>query len=121
MELFKRGRWSRRKHHSESLLTPHDVLDKTFVLRRIRTGYDPDEVDDFLDSVAAAMAGLAPRVTAWDIRQHEFQQTKKLNSFDHEEVDDFLELIAQTLEVLETGFPQYPTIADREPPTFWGE
>jgi len=121
MAILGRGRRSHNRHHPQPRLTPHEVLDKTFVLRRIRTGYDPDEVDDYLDSVAAAMAGLAPRVTAWDIRQHEFQQTRKLNSFDHEEVDNFLELIAQTLEDLEAGFPQYPTIADLEPPTFWGE
>jgi DivIVA domain-containing protein len=121
MAILGKGRRSFYGHHQQALLTPHDVLDKSFVLRKIGTGYDPDEVDDYLDSVAAAMAGLAPWVTAWDIRQHEFRLTRKRNNFDHGEVDDFLELIALTLEAMEAGIHLYPPTDDPPPPAFWGE
>jgi DivIVA domain-containing protein len=121
MAILGRGRRRHQGNHHQALLTPHDVLDRSFVIRKIGTGYDPDEVDDYLDSIAAAMAGLAPRVTAFDIRQHEFRLTRKLNSFDQGEVDDFLELIAQTLEILEAGIRLYPPTDDLQPPTFWGE
>ncbi|MBN2177444.1 MAG: DivIVA domain-containing protein [Demequinaceae bacterium] len=117
MAILGRGRRAPHGRYLQPLLTPYDVLDRSFALRRIGTGYDPDEVDDFLDSVAAAMAGLAPRVTAFDIRQHEFQLTKKVNSFDCGEVDDFLELIAKTLEVLDQGLVQHPEI-DMPPPSW---
>ena len=119
MAILGRGRRSGRGRYLQPLLTPHDVLDRSFSIHRIGTGYDPDEVDDYLDSVAAAMAGLAPRVTALEIRQHEFQLTRKVNSYDHGEVDDFLELIARTLEVLDEGLVEYPEI-DMPPPS-WGE
>jgi DivIVA domain-containing protein len=121
MANLGRGRRRHQGDHQQALLTPHDVLDKSFVIRKIGIGYHPDEVDDYLDSIAAAMAGLAPRVTAFDIRQHEFRLTRKLNSFNQGEVDDFLELIAQTLEVLEAGTHPYPPTDDLQPPTFWGE
>jgi DivIVA domain-containing protein len=91
----------RRTHFDCSVhgpLSPQDVLDMTFVVRKVGVGYDPDEVDDYLDSVAASMAGFAPPVSAWDIRQHEFTVQRKRNSFNSEEVDNFLECIAQTLE-----------------------
>jgi len=121
MAILGRGRRTGQDAYLQALLTPYDVLDKTFVLRKIGTGYDPDEVDDFLDSVAASMAGLGPRVTAFDIRQHEFKLTRKMNSFDHGEVDDFLEMIALTLEAQETGIYPYPPPDYPQPPTVWGE
>ncbi len=98
MAIFGRRRWAHLDCSVHGPLSPQDVLDMTFVMRKVGGGYDPDEVDDYLDSVAAAMAGFAPPVSAWDIRQHEFTRSRKFKSFDPEEVDDFLECIAQTLE-----------------------
>ena len=115
MAILGRGR---RMHgrYFQALVTPYDVLDRSFDIKKLTTGYDPDEVDDYLESVAASMAGLAPRLTALDIRQHEFSLSRKFNSYDYGEVDDFLELIAQTLEYLEAEYgnlpPDYPPSPD---------
>jgi DivIVA domain-containing protein len=109
MAVFGRRRWNHLDCLAYGPLTPQDVLDMTFVVRKVRGGYDPDEVDDYLDSVAAAMAGFAPPVSAWDIRQHEFSQTRKFKSFDPEEVDNFLECIALTLEGRAGEYPPEET------------
>jgi DivIVA domain-containing protein len=55
-------------------------------------------VDDFLDAVAAAMAGFTQPLTAWDIRQYEFVNQKRYGAFSPDDVDEFLECIARTLE-----------------------
>lgn len=91
-------------------LYPEDILAQHFRVRRLTVGYDPDEVDDFLDAVAAAMAGFTAPVTAWDIRQHEFSSEKRWGSIDPDEVDDFLECIARTLEG-RAGWPPPAEIA----------
>ncbi len=85
-------------------LMPEDVLAKRFRVHRLAVGYDPEEVDDFLDGVAAAMAGFTQPLTAWDIRQHEFANQKRYGAFNPEDVDEFLECIARTLEG-STGAP----------------
>lgn len=36
------------------MLTPEDIANKQFTVRTIGKGYDPDEVDDFLDSLMVA-------------------------------------------------------------------
>jgi len=98
MAMF--GLW-RSRHHDcteHGPLLPEDVLAKHFRVHKLAVGYDPDEVDDFLDAVAASMAGFTQPLTAWDIRQHEFQNQKRLGAFSPDEVDDFLECIARTLE-----------------------
>jgi len=79
-------------------LAPEDVLGKLFRVHRFAVGYDPEEVDDFLDAVAAAMAGYTQPLTAWDIRQHEFVNQKRRGAFCPDDVDEFLECIARTLE-----------------------
>lgn len=120
MAILGRGRKSYHgRYRYVPALTPYDVLDMSFDVKKLGTGYDPDEVDDYLDSVAAAMAGLAPRVTALDIRQHEFRLSRKYGHYDFGEVDDFLELIAQTLEVLEDEYDQLPPVEPPPPPDQW--
>lgn len=98
--LSSRGR--RFPRHSDcgahGPLTPDVVLSMTFTCRKFVPGYDIDEVDDFLDHVAAAMTGFAPPVSAMDIREHVFERGMVRGGFNPEEVDDFLECIAQTLE-----------------------
>lgn len=123
MAILGRGRRANRGGNFHPLLSPHDVLDRSFALKKVGTGYDPDEVDDYLDSVATAMAGLAPRLSALDIRQHEFQHLRKFNSFDCGEVDDFLELIACTLEVLEAESADLQEMPPPPPDQWsdWGE
>jgi DivIVA domain-containing protein len=98
MAMF--GLWRRRPHDctEHGPLLPEDVLAKRFRVHKLAVGYDPDEVDDFLDAVAASLAGFTQPLTAWDIRQHEFQNQKRLGAFSPDEVDDFLECIARTLE-----------------------
>ena len=39
-------------------LTPEDIVNKRFQSTKFREGYDPDEVDDFLDEVVVAMRHL---------------------------------------------------------------
>jgi len=79
-------------------LGPDDVLAMSFKAHKLGKGYDPDEVDEFLDTVAAAMAGYVAPVTAWDVRQHEFIHSGRRGGFSAAEVDDFLECVARTLE-----------------------
>ncbi len=93
--------WKRNRRHdclNHGPLLPQDVLAKSFRVHKLTVGYDPDEVDDYLDGVAASMAGYAPPLTSWDIRQHEFTNQKRLGAFSPDDVDDFLECIARTLE-----------------------
>jgi DivIVA domain-containing protein len=94
------GRGRRRSHDcaEHGPLSPEDVLGKLFRVHRLATGYDPDEVDDYLDAVAASMAGYTEPLTGWDIRQHEFQNKKRFGALCPEDVDEFLECIARTLE-----------------------
>ncbi len=79
-------------------LSPDDVVSKHFRPQQVLKGYDPDEVDDFLDHVARAMAGFAPPISAMDVREHEFTGQRWRGSYNAEEVDDFLECIARTFE-----------------------
>ena len=79
-------------------VTPQLVIAAHFNVNRIREGYDQDEVDNFLDYVAASLAGYAPPLSPDSVRNHEFTHMVKRGGFDPEEVDDFLECIAQTLE-----------------------
>ena len=98
MAIFtRRRRWSHDCAEHGPLM-PEDVLGKLFRVHRLTVGYDPEEVDDFLDAVAASMAGYTEPLTAWDIRQHEFQNQKRFGSFSPDDVDEFLECIARTLE-----------------------
>ena len=39
-------------------LTPEDIFKKRFNLTKFRTGYDQDEVDDFLDEVGEEIKRL---------------------------------------------------------------
>lgn len=98
MAKFSLGR--RRPHDcaGHGPLTPEDVLGQLFRVHKLAVGYDPEEVDDFLDAVAAAMAGFTQPITAWDIRQHEFVDQKRFGAFSPDDVDQFLECIARTLE-----------------------
>jgi len=41
-----------------NLLTPNDVRDMEFTPRRLRTGYDMEEVDLFLDDVETTIRAL---------------------------------------------------------------
>jgi DivIVA domain-containing protein len=101
------GRGRRRSHDcaEHGPLMPEDVLGKLFRVHRLAVGYDPEEVDDFLDAVAASMAGYTDPLTGWDIRQHEFQNKKRFGAFCPEDVDEFLECIARTLEGTTGGSP----------------
>ena len=103
MAIFRRTR--AHDCYAHGPLLPEDVLAKSFRVHKLAVGYDPDEVDDFLDAVAASMAGFTQPLTAWDIRQHEFSNQKRLGAFNPGEVDDFLECIARTLEGTVGDYP----------------
>ncbi len=104
MAKFGLGRRRRHDCAGHGPLTPEDVLGKLFRVHKLAVGYDPEEVDDFLDAVAAAMAGFTQPLTGWDIRQHEFVNQKRWGAFNPDDVDEFLECIARTLEG-STGAP----------------
>ena len=62
--MFGMGKWHPHPDcAAHGPLSPDDVLAKHFKPQKLVKGYDPDEVDDFLDLVAQSMAGFtAPLV-----------------------------------------------------------
>ena len=65
---------------------------------RFRTGYDPRDVDAFLDRVVAGLRGAAAPLTARDIRESAFRTVRFGRGYDEAEVDRFLVQLAGALE-----------------------
>lgn len=80
------------------MLTPDDVHDVVFAkARRRQLGYDEAEVDDFLDRVAATLAGTE-ELTAHEVLAVELSPRKPgENAYKKAQVDAFLEQVALTL------------------------
>ncbi|MEW2358462.1 DivIVA domain-containing protein [Spirillospora sp. NPDC029432] len=64
----------------------------------LRTGYDVRDVDAFLDRVVAGLRGMAPPVTARDVRECRFRSVRIGPGYDEGEVDRFLVQLAAALE-----------------------
>jgi DivIVA domain-containing protein len=65
---------------------------------RLRSGYDVRDVDAFLDRVVAGLRGVAPPVTARDVRESAFRVVRLGPGYDEQEVDRFLLQLAAALE-----------------------
>ncbi|MFC6878944.1 MULTISPECIES: DivIVA domain-containing protein [Actinomadura] len=64
----------------------------------LRTGYDVREVDAFLDRTIAGLRGVAPPITARDVRECVFRSVRLGPGYDEQEVDRFLDQLAGALE-----------------------
>ncbi|MFI0354021.1 DivIVA domain-containing protein [Actinomadura sp. 9N407] len=64
----------------------------------VRTGYDVRDVDAFLDRVVAGLRGLAPAMTARDVRDCTFRSVRLGPGYDVAEVDRFLVQLAGAFE-----------------------
>lgn len=90
-------------------LTPQDIRDQRFPTTRLTTGYDEQEVDDFLDGAEAALEALlggrpdrAP-ITSRDVEQVRFATTRARPGYDPARVDHFLDVLAEELRRHERG------------------
>ncbi|WP_328403250.1 DivIVA domain-containing protein [Nocardia sp. NBC_00403] len=86
---------------SGPLLTPDDIHRVRFTQAPIgRRGYDTDEVDAFLDLVAATLAHGGPSgLTVTDVRAVRFTEARlSTRGYEHGEVDAFLDLVVTALE-----------------------
>lgn len=95
-------------------LTARDVRDVEF--RTAIRGYALDEVDDFLDLLAAALddleQGRTPRLSSRDVETHTFSTA--LRGYDLDDVDDFLDRAIATLAGTSQEVPKPPPSS---PPT----
>jgi DivIVA domain-containing protein len=84
-----------------ALLTPDDVHRMQFTQAAVgRRGYDTDEVDAFLDLVAATLAHGGPgSLTIADVRAVRFTDARLgTRGYTRDEVDAFLDLVVTALE-----------------------
>ncbi|WP_165975882.1 DivIVA domain-containing protein [Actinomadura rubrisoli] len=64
----------------------------------LRSGYDVRDVDAFLDRVVSGLRGVAPPVTARDVRESVFRVVRLGPGYEEQEVDRFLVQLAAALE-----------------------
>jgi DivIVA domain-containing protein len=64
---------------------------QTFPITLLRPGYQPAEVDDFVEAVRDTFLGVRqPPLTASEVRDKIFPTTRPRPGYDQEEVDAFL-------------------------------
>ncbi|MBE2998808.1 DivIVA domain-containing protein [Nocardiopsis sp. HNM0947] len=85
------------------------VRNKQFAITRLTTGYNEQEVDDFLDraefTLTMLMEGRPDRatLTATDVERVQFATTRARPGYDPEQVDLFLDALAEELRRYEGG------------------
>jgi len=88
-------------------VTARDAVHAPFRLVRFRAGYDPTQVDDFMDKVAVALreatSGGVPALSVNDIFDAQFQRTRFALGYDRNDVDDFLDRTADTLQAADAA------------------
>jgi DivIVA domain-containing protein len=68
-----------------------DVMqDTSFRPTRFRAGYDPDEVDAFVEAVADSLRSPMPRLHASDVAWQRFSSVILKRGYDRDDVDDYL-------------------------------
>lgn len=90
-------------------------LDPTFRTRRMREGYDLDEVDDFVDRVLDVLEGKTGTASALSpeaIEAYEFRVVKFRECYSMDDVDDWLDAAAAELR---RSAPRQGAAARREP------
>ncbi|WDZ90504.1 DivIVA domain-containing protein [Nocardiopsis sp. HUAS JQ3] len=84
-------------------MTPRDVREKQFATTRLTTGYNEQEVDDFLDraefTLDVLQQGRPDRatLTAAEVERIQFSTTRARPGYDPAQVDHFLDVLAEEL------------------------
>ncbi|MFW6638636.1 DivIVA domain-containing protein [Nocardiopsis algeriensis] len=84
-------------------MTPQDVRDQRFATTRLTTGYNEQEVDEFLDraefTLDMLLRGRRDRrcLTSSDVERVQFSTTRARPGYDPSQVDHFLDLLAEEL------------------------
>ncbi|ASU82105.1 DivIVA domain-containing protein [Nocardiopsis gilva YIM 90087] len=84
-------------------MTPEDVRNKEFATTRLTTGYNEQEVDDFLDSAEVTLEALLngrpdrALLTPAQVERVQFGTTRARPGYDPAQVDAFLDLLADEL------------------------
>jgi DivIVA domain-containing protein len=88
-----------------------DLRPEQFSTTRLRPGYDPDEVDAFLEAIRETLLGIRePFLTSDDVRNKQFSFTRLRPGYDQEEVDALLDEVELRLAASPPGQSQ-----DNEP------
>ena len=100
-------------HRSEptrsSVLSAKDVQEQQFATTRLTTGYNEQEVDEFLDRAEATLAALQQgrpnraTLTSTEVERVQFATTRARPGYDPEQVDRFLDVLAESLRAYEEG------------------
>jgi DivIVA domain-containing protein len=68
-----------------------DVMQETrFRQTRFRAGYDPEEVDAFVEVVADSLRSPMPQLDASDVAWQRFSSVVLKRGYDRDDVDDYL-------------------------------
>ena len=92
-----------------SVLTAKDVREQQFATTRLTTGYNEQEVDEFLDraefTLAVLQQGRPDRatLTSAEVERIQFATTRARPGYDPEHVDRFLDVLAESLRAYEQG------------------
>lgn len=100
-------------------LTPEQVRGIAFGTPPMgKRGYNEDEVDAFLDAIAAALADPGRRiVTAEQVRTVAFSKPPiGRRGYDEDDVDDFLARVEEQLRVQQGGAPSAQPLSEFRPP-----
>ncbi|MBR8744565.1 DivIVA domain-containing protein [Nocardiopsis sp. MG754419] len=90
-------------------MKPEDVRDRRFATTRLTTGYNEQEVDEFLDraeyTLGALVQGRPDRatLTAAEVERIQFATTRARPGYDPAQVDHFLDVLADELRLYEHG------------------
>jgi DivIVA domain-containing protein len=84
-------------------MTPRDIREQQFATTRLTTGYNEQEVDDFLDraefTLDVLLQGRPERatLTAAEVERVQFATTRARPGYDPAQVDRFLDVLAEEL------------------------
>ncbi|MFC9436631.1 DivIVA domain-containing protein [Nocardia sp. NPDC057030] len=101
LEIRQRGARPAPAGNGHSILTPDDVQRMRFTYAPVgRRGYHEDEVDAFLDLVAATLAHGGPgSLTVADVRSVRFSGARLgTRGYQGDEVDAFMDLVVAALQ-----------------------
>ncbi|OOC55824.1 MULTISPECIES: DivIVA domain-containing protein [Nocardiopsis] len=88
-------------------MTPEDIREQQFATTRLTTGYNEQEVDDFLDraefTLGVLQRGQPERatLTAAEVERVQFATTRARPGYDPAQVDRFLDVLAEEMRQYE--------------------
>lgn len=81
----------------------NSVNDSRFTITKFSTGYDLDDVDDFLDRIAAQLtAGSTLDELLATISQVTFRETRWRDGYRSDQVDSFIDQLAASIQSTDT-------------------